>query len=72
LIRKKEKVTTMKAQKDDLNLKSINDKLKENEVKIGEQHNKLEGISEEIKQILKYSKTEAKLPTLNTKLGNKL
>jgi hypothetical protein len=41
LIRKKEKAATMKVQKDDLNLKSINDKLKENEVKIGEQHNRL-------------------------------
>ncbi len=61
----------MKVQKDDLNLKNINDKLKENEVKIGEQHNRLEGISEEIKQILKHSKTEAKLPTVS-KTGNKL
>ena len=72
LIRKKEKAATMKVQKDDFNLKNINDKLKENEVKIGEQHNKLEGISEEIKQILKHSKTEGKLPAVNTKIGNKL
>jgi hypothetical protein len=39
----------MKMQKDTLNLKGINDKLKENEAKISDQHNKLEGISEEIK-----------------------
>lgn len=30
LIRKKEKASTMKVQKDELNLKGINDKLKEN------------------------------------------
>ena len=31
----------MKLQKDDFNLKNIDQKLKENEAKIGEQHNKL-------------------------------
>jgi hypothetical protein len=48
-MRKKERNNQYKREQESLNLKGINRKLKENEQKITDQHQKLENMSEEIK-----------------------
>ena len=49
LLRKKQRNNSLKREQDSMNLKNINKKLKENEIKITDQHQKLEHMSDEIK-----------------------
>ena len=66
LMRKKQRNNELRKEQESFNLKGINKKLKQNELKITDQHQKLENMSEEIKQMLRH-KSQSKFPNVKGK-----